>query len=357
VGVAAGLAAQPQPVAIAGFPGLFASLQPAGRGMYHVSLVNSSPAPAEVSLNASDGDGSCTFRIPHRLSVPASGNATANLFVTARARRWGGQRLIRSFSVGIGGGGGPPTTLGGQFEDVPRGWLPIAGGLFAVGAAVVAAIVILNPFGGDDAPAGDDDETPTPTEETAATPTPTEKADSTPGSTSVSPTVPPAATATSRAPSPTSAPPTPTTRPPTATPTPRPPTPTPTPEGPPANSIVTGEWTYNWRVTLNNCDFGPDVGDTFEEYYLFAESTTDDDYISPGEHVDITWVTDGGDYDLGSWAFTYPRFTFTYDFTRDEYEGIATLASTFTSPNSGTATVTEEFVFSDGSQCRIVSTD
>jgi serine/threonine-protein kinase len=120
-----------------------------GSARYDLTIRNEGDAPATVQLQAGDEGGSCSFSIPTSVSVPARGSASARVGVGPRRRRWGGRRETRAFTVSASqGGGAPPVTVSGLFEDVPLGWLWFAALLGA--GAVVAIVLAMLLLGGED---------------------------------------------------------------------------------------------------------------------------------------------------------------------------------------------------------------
>ena len=136
--------------------------------------------------------------------------------------------------------------------------------------------------------------------------------------------------------------------PPTAVP-PTPVPPTPTPSGPPARSIVAGQWTYSFGVTSNSCSFGPSVGQRVDFSFSLDEvGGTKDGYISAGETVAIT--RQGFGY-LGNYTFTFPRFAFTWT----EQNGTDTLTNVYSSAEQGTAGVRESYTYPNPETCVITA--
>ncbi|MFN0146283.1 MAG: protein kinase domain-containing protein [Dehalococcoidia bacterium] len=132
--------------------------------------------------------------------------------------------------------------------------------------------------------------------------------------------------------------------------TPVPPTPvppTPTPSGPPARSIVAGQWTYSFKVTSNTCSFGPSVGQQVDFSFSLDEvGATKDGYISAGETVAITRQGFGF---LGNYTFTFPRFIFSWN----EQEAAETLTNVYSSAEAGTAGIVESYVYPNPEDCEI----
>ncbi len=144
---------------------------------YDLTLRNSGDESVKLQLNAEDDDGHCAFLLPGSVTVPPRGETTVTMKVRPRSRRWRGGSETRRFSVAASGdGGGPPTTVSGQFEDMPYGWVPYGGGA-ALGVALAAAAVVALLPDGDGSPATAPSPTPvvaspSRTPEPAATPTP-----------------------------------------------------------------------------------------------------------------------------------------------------------------------------------------
>jgi len=226
---------------------------------YDLTLHNLGDEAAELQLNANDRDGRCAFALPSEVLVAARSATTARLTVLPRRRRWRGRRETVPFVVFASGGGDePPITAPGEFDDLPYGWLPYAGG--GALAIVVGGFLLL--------PGGDGDKSLT----AIATPTATSMATSTATSSATdTPTPPPAPTDTpvppiaivTRPPDPIA---------PTATPIPPPPTPT-LPALQTANSVSLKLTGYGQGSTIR-------LGDTVEACYT----------SSPTNQVITLWV-------------------------------------------------------------------
>ena len=111
---------------------------------FGLTLRNRSDEPMELHLKAEeaeDAEGLCAFSLPDSVTVPPNGEATVTVKVRPRSRRWRGVRETRWFGVtaSSGAGGQPPTSVYGQFDDLPYGWVPYSGGA-VLGAVVVAQI-------------------------------------------------------------------------------------------------------------------------------------------------------------------------------------------------------------------------
>ncbi len=120
---------------------------------YDLTLRNSGDESMKLQLNAEDDDGHCAFLLPGSVTVPPRGETTVTMKVRPRSRRWRGGRETRRFSVAASGDrGGPPTTVSGQFEDMPYGWLPYGGGAVLCVALAAAIAVALLPNGDGSTP-------------------------------------------------------------------------------------------------------------------------------------------------------------------------------------------------------------
>ena len=112
---------------------------------YDLTITNDGDTAAELELAATDEAGSCRFSLPRRVSVAAGSATTLSMGVRPATRRWRGGQQTHRFTVSASGAGdGPPTSVSGDFSDLPYGWLPF-GGVLSVGgvAAVVAAVLLL----------------------------------------------------------------------------------------------------------------------------------------------------------------------------------------------------------------------
>ncbi len=144
---------------------------------YGLTLRNSGDESMKLQLSAEDKDGHCAFLLPGSVTVPPRGETTVTIKVRPRTRRWRGGGETRRFSLTASGdGGGPPTTISGQFEDMPYGWVPYGGGAVLGVALAAAAVVALLPDGDGSTPTAPSPtpvvESPSRTPEPTATPTP-----------------------------------------------------------------------------------------------------------------------------------------------------------------------------------------
>lgn len=344
-----------------------------GTTTYELLIHNEGATWAEPRLMASDPTGSVVIRTPEHTTVPPGGTGVVEVSVAPRRRRLRGGRETHSFLVAAGGDGGglPPATVSGEFEDVPMGRVVAAGGLLGIGLAAALAVgVVFAAGGGDDNKASSAPEaSPSPSAQVSAaastvalaSPSPSLSA-SPAASAEASPTdaATPTASPAADTPTPTAAPvvqptpvppppptpvppPPPTPIPPTATPVP--PTPTPVPSG-----IEGGEWTYYFTVASNNCGFGAAVGQGFGISYFIGDAGT---FIVAGQAVDVYQRLDQ-DYWLGTYTFSYPQFNVGYRIyaTATTPEGRGLLQNTFTSSTRGSARLTETY-----GSCTIVMVD
>jgi hypothetical protein len=246
------------------------------------------------------------------------------------------------------GGPGSTVTATGSYDDLPRGW-PVVGPILGIvaGALIPVGLVAAGVFngGGDDDPVGPDPTATRTVTETVTSDRPTRTAEGQTPSPTQGGAVEETPTAT---PTPTPVPPTNTPVPPTATPTQAPPTPTPTP----APYIESGDWTYTFIVRQNTCPFGLSPGETFTTVFSYFDGDGDG-FVYAGEAVDI--YQDGSFY-VGRYTFSYPSFSFSYPVQGfDGTPGTATVANSFSSPTSGSATLTETYQTSPS--CTIVGAE
>lgn len=120
-----------------------------GAAKYSLSVRNNGSAPLDVALSASSQEGGCDCSVPGRMTIGPGQTVRTELKARPRSRKWFGGKETSSFTVSASGGGGvPPATAIGQFDNVPFGFLPI-GALLGVGAAAAVAAVLLLGGGGD----------------------------------------------------------------------------------------------------------------------------------------------------------------------------------------------------------------
>ncbi|MDZ4278785.1 MAG: protein kinase [Dehalococcoidia bacterium] len=122
---------------------------------YVMTLENTGAGDATVALAASDAGGGCRFDLPAETTVPAGRQRDVTVRVSPGRRRWRGPRRERSFQVTASdGGGGPPATVSGQFEEVPFfsgrvGWASLGGAVLGGGAGLAIILALLLGGGGD----------------------------------------------------------------------------------------------------------------------------------------------------------------------------------------------------------------
>jgi serine/threonine protein kinase/WD40 repeat protein len=122
---------------------------------YELTLRNNGDEQVTLHLDAQDSEGRCACSLPYSVSVSPGEAATVGLRVAPRQRRWRGERETVTFVVSASpGGGGPPATVSGQFEDVPYGWLPYAGGGIVLGALLAIFLPILIGLAGGEGEGG-----------------------------------------------------------------------------------------------------------------------------------------------------------------------------------------------------------
>jgi serine/threonine-protein kinase len=263
--------------------------------VFELTAENLAPTRADLRFEV-DAPG-CEVTIPAALSVPPGGSSRVAVRVRAiRRRRFGGTeaRPVRVTATAAGGAI-PPASASATFTDEPDGRarnILLGAGAGVVALAAVGGLALAGGLGGGSSPPAAD-ASPT---RTATGPSPTSR-----------PAVEPTAG----------------------------PTGTPTPE--PADSIVAGEWTYNFVVQSNSCGNSPAPGQRFEVRYYFDEAREPrDGYLSPGELAGVTFV---GSNFLGNFVFSWPQFTFSYPISG----GTAVVGNTFTSSTTGIASLTETY--------------
>jgi serine/threonine protein kinase len=111
---------------------------------YELTLRNNGDERVTLHLDAQDSEGRCACSLPYSVSVSPGEATTVGLRVAPRQRRWRGERETVTFVVSASpGGGSPPVTVSGQFEDVSYGWLPYAGGGIVLGVLLGIFLSIL----------------------------------------------------------------------------------------------------------------------------------------------------------------------------------------------------------------------
>jgi serine/threonine protein kinase len=321
--VAAPHQAQPQPVPAAqARHGVQAQLHRQGSGGSRMGwttfelVVAGSAFPRNVRFQGYDTQQATEVLVPAGITVPVGQNVTVPVKVRPRSRRWFGATLQRGFGVTVSddsGGPGSTVTLTGQYDDLPRGW-PVVGPALAIAAGAIVPIALFagGVFGGG----GGGGASPDPTRTATATPTERETEEPTKEAT---------------------------------------PTPTETATQPPAPDgfIEAGDWTYTFVVRQNNCSFGLGPGETFEITYSFKD-LDDDGNVTEGELVDIY---DESNFYVGRFTLTYPEFEFSYPVLGNDstVNGVATVRNSYTSSNSGSATLTE--VYETNPPCEIFGSD
>jgi ABC-type branched-subunit amino acid transport system substrate-binding protein/predicted Ser/Thr protein kinase len=131
----------------------------APRAVYALTVRNREPQAAEVSLTG-EANG-LLIDMPSQLSVPPGEAKTVEVRVGGAGRRWKGGRQWRPFQINgsLGGSGGPPTTVSGQFEDTPYPWQAYTG-LLGIAAAAAAGLFLV--LGGGSGDAGENGAGPSP---------------------------------------------------------------------------------------------------------------------------------------------------------------------------------------------------
>ncbi len=121
--------------------------KPGEPSLFELAVRNDNPGPVDLDLRAADPQGRGAFVLPASIAVDGGRTRTIEVTARPRRRRLTGGRAMRPFSIEAAGSGrgGPPVAVTGEFEDLPMGWRPIAGGglLASVAAAVVAGILLI----------------------------------------------------------------------------------------------------------------------------------------------------------------------------------------------------------------------
>jgi hypothetical protein len=270
----------------------------AGETTYRLVIANPGAEAQDVTLTHQIA-ASCVCSHPATAGVPAGGETAVDVKVKARNRRWSGGKQSVPFAItaaGGGDGGAPPATVNGTFDDSAMPLLPAGGGVLAIGAvaAIVGGMLLLG-GGGDDDP-----------QETAS-PAPSRSENLTP---------PPSATGG--------------------------PTDGPVDTGIPPNSIVAGEWFFNYTVTDNTCTFGLLPGETAQISLFLQEVSEDDSFLTDGEIVD---VFNSDSTLIDRFVFSYPLFEFTAPLISGDFVFHSLF---FSSPTEGQTYTEEHYFEADG---------